>query len=117
MRSFIGPAWFRGLVLAIGFNFSGGLSFAFGGGGLRFAFCNQQLAQHVDVSAQNRQAEIAFKSDFTVIATAFQTVARLQRPDRRFDPRMPLPLLTPPRHSPIVPQTDRDAAAAGKVVR
>src|SRR5664280_239566 len=54
----------------------------------------QDLAQHMEVAAQNGQLDIAAESSFTAITTTCQSVAGLQGVDGRFDSRMPLPRLT-----------------------
>src|SRR5271169_925461 len=52
---------------------------------------DQQLAQHVKIAPQHTQADVTLKSLLRPVAAAFQSVARLQRADRRFDTRMRLP--------------------------
>src|SRR5664280_1977750 len=52
---------------------------------------NQQLAQHMKISPQHAQANVACKSPFGPVATALQPIARLQGPDRRLDARVRLP--------------------------
>src|SRR5208283_3804919 len=56
-----------------------------------------RLTQHLQIPTQHCQANVTRQTTLTVIATTLQTVARLQRMNRGFDPPVPLPPLPKPR--------------------
>ena len=73
---------------------SGGfLSSRLGGFAVRRLAGDQELAQCVEIAAQHAQTDVARKAHLAPIAATLQAVARLQGPDGRLDPRVPLPRL------------------------
>ena len=52
---------------------------------------DQQFAQHMKIASQHTQTDIALKSLFSPVAATFQSVARLQGANCRFDTGMRLP--------------------------
>lgn len=51
---------------------------------------DQQLSEHVQITAQNAQAEIAFKAALRSVAAALQSITCLQGSDGGFDAGMAL---------------------------
>ena len=66
-------------------------TFAYRSGRRLVFFGNQQFAQGVNVAAQHRQGTIPLKANFALVATTDESVARLQRANRRLDTRVTLP--------------------------
>ena len=61
-------------------------------GGSRLVFLgDQQFGQGVNVAAQHRQGTISLEANFAFVATTDESVARLQRANRRLDARVTLP--------------------------
>ena len=51
---------------------------------------DQQFAQHVQITAQDAQRDVTLEPLFGVVAATLQTIAGLQRANRRLDARMTL---------------------------